>query len=384
MSLVLDEHRQYLSDTARIAAFRRAIEEVVKPGDVVLDLGAGTGILGLMACRAGAGRVYAIDEGPIIGLARDIARANGFHDRIRHVRGLSTRVTLPERVDVVVADQIGRFGFEAGLLEYFADARERFLKPGGATIPRAITLLVAPVECPELFANVEFWDRAPGGHEFRPARVIAQNTGYPTRFHASHLLGLPASAISLDLSSSAPPVLEAQLALTTRRPGTLHGLGGWFEAQLSANAVLSNSPVAARAIHRMQVFLPVARPVRIAQDDEVRVSLKIRPADVVVGWTVEVQTSSAGGLSRTCQARFTHSTLQGMLLCREDLARTDPRFVPRLTAWGQARRSVLELCDGRRRLGEIEQEVQRRHPDLFRSVGEVGGFVTEVVTRYTE
>lgn len=385
MSLELDEHRQYLSDTTRIGAFRHAIDEVVKPGDVVLDLGAGTGILGLMACRAGASRVYAVDEGSIIGLAREIARANGFHDRIHHVKGLSTRVRLPERVDAIVADQIGRFGFEAGILEYFADARERLLKPGGVMVPRAIRLLVAPVECPELFAHVEFWDQTPAGQEFRPARVVAQNTGYPVRFDASQLLGPPTAAISVDLSAASPAVLEGQLVLPTARHGTLHGLGGWFEAQLSPGAILTNSPVAARAIHRMQVFLPIARPVGVAPGDEIRVSLRIRPADVVLGWTVEVQPSIAGErASGDGQARFAHSTLQGMLLCREDLARTDPHFVPRLSARGQARRSVLELCDGQRRLGEIEQEVHRRHPELFRSFGEAAGFVTEVVTRYAE
>jgi ribosomal protein L11 methyltransferase PrmA len=385
MSLVLDEHREYLSDAARIAAFRHAIEEVVRPGDVVLDLGAGTGILGLMACRAGAKRVYAVEEGSIVGLAREIARANGFDDRIHHVKGLSTRVSLPERVDVVVADQIGRFGFEAGVVEYFADARERLLAPDGAVIPRAITLLVAPVECPELFAHVEFWDRTPAGHEFRPARAIAQNTGYPARFHASQLLGPGAAALSLDLSAASPATLGAQLVLPATRRGTLHGLGGWFEARLSAGAVLTNSPVAARAIQRRQVFLPIARPVEVAQGDEIRVSLTIRPADLVVGWTVEVHTRIAGeAQARHCEARFAHSTLQGMLLCREDLTRTHPRFVPRLSGWGQARRSVLELCDGQRPLEEIEREVHRRHPGLFRSFGEVAGFVTEVVTRYAE
>ncbi|MBI2364599.1 MAG: hypothetical protein HYV01_06280 [Deltaproteobacteria bacterium] len=51
MSLVVDEHRQYLADDARISAYRRAIQEVVHPGDVVLDLGAGTGILGLLGAR---------------------------------------------------------------------------------------------------------------------------------------------------------------------------------------------------------------------------------------------------------------------------------------------------------------------------------------------
>jgi ribosomal protein L11 methyltransferase PrmA/PRMT5 arginine-N-methyltransferase len=385
MSLVLDEHRQYLADAARVSAFRQAIEEVVKPGDVVLDLGAGTGILGLMACRAGARRVYAIDEGAIIGLARDVARANGFHDRIHHVKAVSTRTSLPERVDVIVADQIGRFGFEAGLVEYFADARQRFLRPGGATIPRAVTLVVAPVECPELFANVEFWDRAPAGYEFHPARAIAQNTGYPARFDAAQLLGAPAVAVSLDVATVSPGTLRAQAALTAARPGTLHGLGGWFEARLSPGVTLTNSPLADRPIRRMQVFLPIARPVDVIDGDAIHVGLTIRPADAVLGWTVEIQQAERGSdASRPCRARFAHSTLQGMLLCREDITRTEPGFVPRLSAWGRARRSVLELCDGARTLREIEEEMHRRHGELFRSSGAAAGFVAEVVTRYAE
>ena len=57
MSLILDEHRHYLSDTVKISAFRRAVAEVVRPGAVVCDLASGTSILGLFACEAGAARV---------------------------------------------------------------------------------------------------------------------------------------------------------------------------------------------------------------------------------------------------------------------------------------------------------------------------------------
>ena len=69
-------HRRMLNDRIRTEAFRDAIEKVVKPGDVVVDVGAGTGILSLFAARAGAARVYAIERSPTIEQAKAIARAN--------------------------------------------------------------------------------------------------------------------------------------------------------------------------------------------------------------------------------------------------------------------------------------------------------------------
>src|SRR5207249_237821 len=116
----LYEHRCYLADEARVSAFRQAIAQVVRPGDVVLDLGAGTGILGLLACRAGARQVYSIEQGGIIELARRLYEVNGFQDRVIFIKGLSTNVDLPEKVDVIFADQIG-FGPEFGLVDYFSD-----------------------------------------------------------------------------------------------------------------------------------------------------------------------------------------------------------------------------------------------------------------------
>ena len=72
-----------------------------------------------------------------------------------------------------------------------------------------------------------------------------------------------------------------------------------------------------------------------------------------------------------------------MLPTKEDLERTQPQFVPKLSSWGKVRRSILELCDGNSPLSEIEQEVYRRHANLFRSPGEAAAFVAEVVTRYS-
>lgn len=377
MSLVLDEHRQYLSDQARVSAFCQAVGEVVKPGDTVLDLGAGTGFLGLLACRAGARRVYAIEAGEVIELAREICGANGFQDRIVFIKGTSTRIDLPERVDVILADQIGPFGFEAGLLEYFGDARERFLKPHGSMIPSCLELYVAPVECPELSDQVEFWNDSPAGFDFRPARSLAANTGYPARFDLDHLLGRPALLASLDLSMATPPALHLEACVATTRGGTLHGIGGWFSAQLSKSICMSNSPLATNPLDRRNLFLPIDRPTALRRGDHVRVMMHILPSELVVTWKVEVW----GDDDNRCE-RFSHSTVQGMLISRENLQWTQPHFIPKLSLWGEAQRSVLTLCDGQRTLSEIEQEVYHRHHGLFGSLGKAEAFVAKVIARY--
>lgn len=385
MSLEVDEHREYLSDQARVSAFRAAIEDVVKPDHVVLDLGCGTGILGLLACRAGAKRVYAIDQGGMIELARAICKANGFQDRVRFIKDVSSHVELPEPVDIVLADQIGHFGFEAGLFEYFGDARRRFLKPDGMTIPGRLDLYVCPVEFERMWEQVNFWISAPAGLDFRPARSLAANTGYPVKFNPEHLLGTPEVAWSVDPSRCDGGSLSMRTQLEVTRPGILHGIGGWFVAQLSPHVTMSNSPLVAQRINRRNVFFPLDQPISVQKDDLVFAHMCILPTQVVVSWNVEVwRTDPHDPIhnKKTKLGQFSHSTLNGMLISREDLQRTKPTSIPTLNLWGQARLTVLTLCDGQRPLKDIEQEVLRHHPKLFPSLREAATFVAEVVTRY--
>lgn len=380
MSLIVDEHRHYLEDQARLTAFRRAIQESVMPGAVVVDLGSGTGILGLLACQAGAARVYSIEETGLIELARDIGQANGFADRIRFIKGLSTQVDLPEPADVIVADQIGHFGFEAGLFDYFSDARRRFLKPNGVTIPQRITFCIAPVEHGPLWEQVEFWNGSPAGFDLRPARALASNTGYPVKLLPEQLLGPSVDPFSVDPSTSGSQPLHFGCTLPITRTGTLHGLGGWFIAQLSPSVTMTNSPLNEQRVDRRNVFFPLDRPVSVQAGDAVIVTMQILPVQIAVTWKVEIRKNDRPD---TEHLRFTHSTLKGMLIAREDLQRTHPAFVPTLSPWGTARQTVLTLCDGTRPLAQIECELLHRHPDLFPSLSNAATFVAEVVTRYS-
>jgi hypothetical protein len=169
--------------------------------------------------------------------------------------------------------------------------------------------------------------------------------------------------------------------LTIERSATLHGIGGWFSACLSNSVTMTNSPLANARINRRNIFLPIAQPIQVQPGDRVSVEMDVRPTDIVLTWRVAVY---GAGTPDTPKAEFQHSTLRGMLLRREDLRRMHPAFVPALTERGRARLTIFELCDGRRPLAEIEQEVFARHPSLFTSPGKAAAFVAEVVTRYAE
>src|SRR5437667_9667032 len=99
-------HQWCISDPVAMSAYREAIQKTVRPGDVVLDLGAGTGILSYFACEAGAGKVYAVEPTGIIALIPQLAADNGFADRLILMKAESFDVELPEKVDVMVASML--------------------------------------------------------------------------------------------------------------------------------------------------------------------------------------------------------------------------------------------------------------------------------------
>jgi predicted RNA methylase len=144
----VEMHIELLDDRDRTLAFIRAIEEAVRPGDVVVDLGTGTAVLAMAAARAGAKRVYAIEASAFADVAERIIEANGFGDRITVVRGWSYEVHLPERADVLVSEIVGNDPLGEGALRYMPDAVERFLKPSARILPAKLRVMAALVDVP--------------------------------------------------------------------------------------------------------------------------------------------------------------------------------------------------------------------------------------------
>lgn len=354
----LTEHRSYLEDPVKLDRYQAAIDLVVKPGDVVLDLGSGTGVLGLMAARAGASRVYAVDSGRIISVARDLARANGYGDVVVGLRALSSELDLDEMIDVVVGDQIGGLAFDAGVNLYYADIARRLLAPGGRTIPASFELGLAPVESSDAYALVESWAASRAGFDVSPVRRLAANTVQPVQLEAEALLGEAVRCGAMEATDDADLQLAATLEI--QRRGVLHGIVGTFRAHMAPGVEMTNEPGdASRMKHRWQDLLPLEAPTDVLPGDRVSVRVDASPVRGEMAWRVDVTRPG----QRQPIARFRQGTFLGQFLSREDLEEVDAgRVAP---AADPAARLALELADGVRSVADIEAALCEAMPERF-------------------
>src|SRR4029077_3652773 len=144
----LDEFGEMIGDTLRFPAYCEAIARAVKPGDSVVDIGSGPGIFALLACKAGAKQVYAIDTESVVEFGRQFAAANGLTGRIEFLRGDSRQILLPERVNVIVSDIRGALPLFGQGIHTLNDARTRLLAENGRMIPERDTFFAALGEGP--------------------------------------------------------------------------------------------------------------------------------------------------------------------------------------------------------------------------------------------
>lgn len=354
-------HGAMLADRVRMDAYEAALRAAVRPGSVVLDVGTGTGMLALLACRFGARRVYAVDPGDSIHLARAAARAAGLEDRIQLIQGLSTEVVLPERADVVVSDLRGILPLFEQHLPSIIDARERLLAPGGAMIPRADTIRAAPVEAPEEHHRlVSPWEEHARGFDLGAGRRTAVNSWGKGRFDPARLLASPETWAVLDYRTVREPHVGGTLRWTAARAGTAHGLAAWFDAELGDGIGFTTAPDAPETIYG-GAFFPWPEPVEVAAGDEIAVELRARltGGEYVWAWDTRVR---RGGETR---AEFRQSTFLSQPFSPDALRRRAHDFRPALGGEGRIEHAALSLMDGGMTLDEIAHELRRRFPGRF-------------------
>ncbi|MBA7520638.1 hypothetical protein ES705_12734 [subsurface metagenome] len=266
-------HAGMLYDNERVEKYNKAIKEIIKPGDVVVDIGTGTGLLAFLCLKAGAKRVHAIERSSAIDWAKQIAAKNGLSDKIIFHNKDSRECDLPEKVNVVISELIGHIAFEEGMAESLFDAKERFLVEDGVMLPERVELKVALVEETEIYKEcVECWQDIEGV-DYSFMREEAIKSFYLSDLSDYDLLSEPQSFFRTNFRNEQRMHLHNSHMFKICRPGRLNGIALWFEACLSSNVILSSGPLA--QTHWKQCFAPIATPIIVNMSDNINVKIDL-------------------------------------------------------------------------------------------------------------
>jgi len=281
-------YQAMLADRVRMQRYADAINQLVQPGQVVADLGTGLGVLAMLAARAGAARVHAVEIRPqVAALAQRIIAANGLAERINVIQADARTLVLDEPVDLILNELIGDFGTDEGIVECVGAVASHGLRPGGRLLPARLITYLVPVEYGDSLRGVfrrDFhgMDLTPAlALPFQPAPVLASLPG------AQRDLG-PAQVVERIrfAQDMAPRRHRFELQLPIERPGTLHGLLGWFDAELADGIRIASYP-AYPGCHWQTWNWPVHPPRRVAPGQRLAVVLHAREGVAAAGWSLE-------------------------------------------------------------------------------------------------
>jgi predicted RNA methylase len=243
-------HFSMMNDRVRNEAYERSIAAQVK-GKIVLEIGAGSGLLSMMAARAGATHVYACEMMPVIAAkAREIIAQNGLSERITIITKSSFDLKLapnelPQHADVLITETFDPHLIGENMLAIVADARARLLKPDAVIIPQRAALMALPIESAALYEqiaveHVSGFDLS-AFNRFRPQPsivVTAQN-------YAFRALGPATAVVQYDLAHDALIPQDFTLDLPLNDSGLCHGILTWIRLELGNGAVYEHSPLQA-------------------------------------------------------------------------------------------------------------------------------------------
>ena len=277
----IDYHRTLIADAVRNAAFHAALKAAIVPGvTTVADIGAGTGLLGMMAAKLGAKAVYLYETAAVGGVAARIVKANKLRG-CQLIPCHSRDMLDPPHVDVVVSETLGNYAFEENIIDTLNDARERFLVPGGVMLPARVTQYVAPVTGERVQQELTVWDSVGYGLDMAIARTMSLNNAYVRQLEPGELLDGGSSAVAwdeVDFSKPQKANRKGEGRWKLAKAASVHGFAVWWSAELSPGITLSTGPGAPRT-HWEQLYFPLLAPIAAAASETVAVSLRSRSSE---------------------------------------------------------------------------------------------------------
>lgn len=368
-----------MTDTVRMGAYQQAIERLVGTDSVVLDIGTGAGIHALMAARAGAKHVYAIEPADSIQVAKQVAKANGLHEQITFLQGVSTELNIPEKADIVISDLRGALPWLWHHIPTIIDARERLLKPDGILVPQKDTVWAVPVESEEIYSKIDSpWKEFACGFDYSKARDVVVNLTRRERPKHEDFLASKQHVATLDYHVVGDPNMMSELRFRSDRDGTLHGISVWFDGVIHENIGFTNAPFEKELAYGSS-FFPIEKPVALNVGDTIEVMLKARFSPEGYAWVWETNIIGKTGDEK---ASHKQSTINGRIFSFDKLKKRMSSHRPELSLKGIIQRDSLNFMTNGHTVAEVAEKLYTKHNNEFEKLSEALEYVRNLSQKY--
>ncbi|MBN2602218.1 MAG: hypothetical protein JXR87_09515 [Candidatus Marinimicrobia bacterium] len=357
---MLDYYRNLLYDDVRINEFRKAIASLINKETTVAEIGFGLGTYSFFAAMSGANRIYAIEKADVFAIGKELAHRNNLDSKIIFINDHTKNVELPEKVDYIIMEDYTPMFACKGLFQTLADSRKRFLKASGKFIPNVFQLKFALVEYPEFFNSLQpaHWknDIAFGINWDYTTELLFNQPHYANR-PGIKLLSKEIPLRTIDLTSCDDITFNFSDKISIEKPGTVHGIIGWWDCWFTPDQFFSNSPIAS-ANTWGQMFFPIRYPIKVKAGN----TLKVLFNSYQSKFTGDINYQWSLGYQNTQQD---YNSFVGKIGSKEELIKFDPENPVQLNQNGKTTQFILKSIDGKKSFNDIASELAVRYPDQF-------------------
>jgi type II protein arginine methyltransferase len=240
-------HFEMLNDEKRNAAFEKVLTSAITPDTVVFDIGSGTGLLAMMAARAGAKETVTCEMvAPLAELTRDIVARNGLADRIVTLGKKSTSVVIgnqmKRKANLLVTETVDCGLLGEGIVPSIAHAKANLLTEDARIVPCGATVYAMVVES----ARLRNLNSAQTAANFDVSLINQYATAqyFPVRLAAFDYIPLtdPFKVFYFDFVNGSIVPDQKTISVNALRDGVGQCIIFWFSMDLDAETAISNEP----------------------------------------------------------------------------------------------------------------------------------------------
>ncbi|XP_022869574.1 probable protein arginine N-methyltransferase 1 isoform X2 [Olea europaea var. sylvestris] len=229
---------EMLKDAVRTKTYQSVIYKnpFLFKDKVVLDVGAGTGILSLFCAKAGAKHVYAVECSSMADMAEEIVKLNNFSNVITVLKGKVEEIELPvAQVDIIISEWMGYFLVYENMLNTVLYARDKWLVKDGLVLPDMASLHLTAIEDADYKEDkIEFWNNV-YGFDMSCIRKQALSEPLVDIVEQKQIVTNCQLLKTMDISKMAPEdaSFTAPFKLVAERDDYIHALVAYFDVSFT-------------------------------------------------------------------------------------------------------------------------------------------------------